>query len=106
MTLSDILTVSLLTGCIVAVLRRIAPRIDGPWLVAVAAVPAGAAVAAALQWWPVVSVWLDAHPIVGVPLYGAAAAFLAMGGLDLLRSIAAQAGSYDIDARTEVHRED
>ena len=94
--MQDLLTVSFIAACIVAAVRKLAPRIDGVPLVLGAAAIAGAIVASALQWGPLVLAWLEANPAVGVPVLGAVSGFVALGGVELVRSIV---GGVTIDAR-------
>lgn len=75
-----------IAACLVAIVRRAFPRIDGPRLVGLALVVAGGLVSLALSYAPALLAMLP--PAVSAAIVGALGSFVAMGGVELLRSLA------------------
>ena len=74
---------------VVAIVRRLAPRIDGPYLVLSCAVLVGAALG-------VVQALAFGGPLVEAIIAGFAAGFVAFGGHDLLAGLLSKAGPVTI----------
>lgn len=94
--MTEALTV-LVSACLVALVRRAFPRIDGPLLVGLSLAVAGGLVSLALSYAPALLAMLP--PVVASAIVGAVGSFVAMGGVELLRSFA---GRVDIDQRSLV----
>ena len=76
---------AVVAACLVALVRKAVPRIDGPRLVGLALVVAGSLVGTALHYLPTLLALLP--PWASALLVGAASSFVAMGGVELLRSM-------------------
>ena len=76
----------LVSACLVALIRRAVPRIDGPALVGLSLAVAGGLVSLALSYAPALLAMLPAP--VSAAIVGALGSFVAMGGVELLRSMA------------------
>jgi hypothetical protein len=88
------------TLLLVSAVRRLWPRVDGPWLTCTCATVCGAVLAAVQTALPWIVAFIAAHAIVGTVLAGAVAGFAAFGGHDLLTGLLAKFGVVAIDART------
>ena len=85
----------IITACLVSLLRKLVPSIDGPARVGAALVAAGMAVTLGAEYGPALLALLP--PVVGTVGKVLLGAFVAMGGVELLRSFASKV---DIDQRT------
>jgi hypothetical protein len=85
----------IITACLVSLLRKLLPSIDGPARVGAALVAAGMAVTLGTEYGPALLAMLP--PVVGTVGKVLLGAFVAMGGVELLRSFASKV---DIDQRT------
>lgn len=77
---------AVVAACLVALVRKAVPRIDGPALVGLSLAVAGGLVSLALHYAPLVLALLPAP--VSAAIVGAVGSFVAMGGVELLRSLA------------------
>src|SRR5574343_185339 len=94
--LQTVLTAAI-AACLVALARKAFPRIDGPALVGAALSVAGALVATALHYAPLLLALLP--PAVSAALVGALGSFVAMGGVELLRSMASKVRIVDLEPK-------
>jgi hypothetical protein len=86
--------ITIITACLVSLMRKLVPSIDGPARVGAALVAAGMAVTIGAEYGPALLAMLP--PVVGTVGKVLLGAFVAMGGVELLRSFASKV---DIDAR-------
>jgi len=84
----------IITACLVSLMRKLVPSIDGPARVGAALVAAGMFVALGAEYGPALLAMLP--PVVGTVGKVLLGAFVAMGGVELVRSFASKV---DIDAR-------
>lgn len=85
--MTEALTI-LVSACLVAIVRKSVPQLDGPRLVGAALAVAGALVSVALHYAPMLLAMLP--PAVSAAIVGALGSFVAMGGVELLRSFASR----------------